>query len=289
MNKILIRILDKLNLLPKLNLKVKSKLNNKMFRIPLFGKIGYDNLFISEPWMIELLKLVLPVSNGKFVDVGVNVGQTLIKLRSVSAEMEYIGFEPNPMCVNYVNELIKVNLIGNTEIVPVGVAENNEIGVLNFYSDTDTDSSASIVSEFRPSKKVSHKKIIPLFNLESIKNKLNIGDISILKIDVEGAELEVINSFADEITDKEPIILIEILPTYSDKNMFRIERQEKIQELLLGKGYHIYNVQKENDILIGIKKIKKIEIHSDLNKCDYVLVPNSKKDTFEKNTNTLLN
>ena len=50
--------------------------------------------------MIDILKIVLPIENKKFIDVGVNIGQTLLKLKSVSSEIDYIGFEPNPICVN---------------------------------------------------------------------------------------------------------------------------------------------------------------------------------------------
>ena len=48
-----------------------------------------------------------------FIDVGVNVGQTLLKLKSISSEINYLGFEPNPNCVNYLK-----NLITNYEGIP---------------------------------------------------------------------------------------------------------------------------------------------------------------------------
>jgi hypothetical protein len=62
---------------------------------------------MSELWMIDLLKIVLPIGNKSFVDVGINVAQTLLKLKSVSPEINYIGFEPNPVYTNYGAKLIK--------------------------------------------------------------------------------------------------------------------------------------------------------------------------------------
>ncbi len=94
MTKLGLRILNKLSLLDKFNLQGTITLNNKNFVIPVLGKLGFSNMFMSEPWMIDVLKIVIPLSKGSFIDVGVNIGQTLLKLRSVSDEIEYTGFEP---------------------------------------------------------------------------------------------------------------------------------------------------------------------------------------------------
>ena len=281
MNTILIRALNKFRLLRYLNINGRIKLNNKKFEIPILQKVGFENLFMSEPWMIEILKIALPIENRCFVDVGVNVGQTLMKLRSVSSEIKYIGFEPNPMCVYYVSQLVKENDLKNTSIIPVGVSDNTEIGVLNFFYSSVTDSSASMIAEFRPEQKIERKEYIPLFDLNRIKNAIDFNAISVLKVDVEGAELEVLESFYSAIKEYLPLILIEILPAYNEDNIFRIERQNRIQNMLIKAEYSIFRVIKENDILLDLEEIPNIEIHSDLNRCEYVMVPNAKKRKFE--------
>lgn len=244
-------------------------------------KVGFGNLSMSEPWMVEILNIVLSLDNKIFVDVGVNVGQTLMKLRSVSSEIKYIGFEPNPMCVNYVSQLVKENDFNNISIIPVGISDKTEVGVLNFFYASRTDSSASMISEFRPEQKIERKEYIPLFDLRKIMDAIDLNAISVLKIDVEGAELEVLNSFYSLIKDQKPIILIEILPAYNKENIFRIKRQNKIQTMLNKAEYSIFRVIKENDILLDLEEISDIEIHSDLNRCEYVMVPNVKKNKFK--------
>ena len=243
---------------------------------------------MSEPWMIDVLKIVLPIEGKKFIDVGVNIGQTLLKLRSVSSEIDYVGFEPNPLCVKYVHELIKENDFNNTLIIPSGISVKNEIGVLNFFSRSDIDSAASVVSDFRPDHKIFKKEFVTLFNIDSLNNIINLDSISILKIDVEGAELEVLNSFKIEIEEKNPIILIEILPAYNKQNISRIERQNKIQNMLQNIGYLIFRVVKQDETLIGFQEISKIGIHSNLNDCEYVMVPKVKKEIFIKNYQQML-
>lgn len=44
----------------------------------------------------------------------------------------------------------------------------------------------------------------------------------------------------------------------------------------------MYRVIKENEILLSFEEISEIGIHADLNKCEYVMVPNIKKEKFTK-------
>jgi len=240
MNRIILKVLKKLGILKFFNLKGTLLINHKSFRIPIFGMIGYENLSITEPWMIDLFKIILPIDNTKFIDIGVNIGQTLLKLKSVSTEIGYIGFEPNPVCIYYTSRLIETNSFKNTVIVPVGISEKTKLGVLSFFDSSTTNSSASIIDNFRPGQKVFNMEYVPLMDLESIKDRIKMESMSILKIDVEGAELEVIKMFQNQIKNKKPIIIIEILPVYSIQSTKRIERQNSIIDLLSNLSYSMY-------------------------------------------------
>ncbi len=278
----LIRVLNKINLLKYLNLNGVLTLNKKNFKIPIIENMGYANLFMTEPWMIDLLKIILPIDDKTFVDVGVNTGQTMLKLRSVDADINYLGVEPNSNCVYYSNRLIEENNFKNTTILPVGISEENELGVLCFFHTSKTDSSASMITDFRANQKIERKEYIPLFNLESLKKEINHELISVLKIDVEGAELEVIKSFKQAIEKSKPIILIEILPVYDAGNGDRMERQNEIQNILFDLSYSIFRVKKTDDLLIDLDKIQDIGIHGDINGSEYIMVPDNKIDKFEK-------
>ena len=212
MNKFFLKALNKLNLLEKVNVEVPINLNNKKFLIPVLGKTGYSNVFITEPWMIGLLSGVLPLKPGTFVDVGVNIGQTLLKLKCVDEEVSYVGFEPNPFCVNYSSKLIELNGFKNSVLMPFGVSDKTEIGVLNFFYSGSTDSTASIIPEFRPDQKIERKLFIPLYESSEFSQFLGYDSVGFLKIDVEGAELEVLHSLTGTIKKSLPFILIEILP-----------------------------------------------------------------------------
>ncbi|HYF70798.1 MAG TPA: FkbM family methyltransferase [Ohtaekwangia sp.] len=281
MNKFSLKILKKLRVLPYLNLKGSIILNQTRFTIPIIQNTGYDNMFMSEPWMVALMKVILKNENKCFIDVGVNIGQTLLKLKSVSDKIKYIGFEPNPLCIFYVKNLIKENNFTDCHLIPVGLSDSTGIGVLNFFSDSTTDSSASIISDFRPNLKIVRKEYVSLFQVDQIKEQIGFNEFSILKIDVEGAELEVIKSFLSLIEQNKPIILIEILPAYDETNTDRIERQNEIVRIVTAIDYSIYRVIKQNDKFLHLKEIFNIELHSDMNLCEYVMIPSDKKDKIK--------
>jgi len=274
----LFKILNKLNLLGFLNLSVKKRFNSVNFNLPILAKMGLTNYYMSELWMIHLLKQLLPIVGGSFMDVGVNVGHTFIKLKSIDWERAYIGFEPNVHCNHYLEKLQAENNLKNVKIIPCGISEETSIGVINFYHQGATDTTASIVADFRPDQKVVKRSYVPIFNHEIVSNIIEGEKIGLLKIDVEGAELEVLLSFENLIARESPFILIEILPVYKLRNVNRIQKQEKIQEILRRREYDIFRIYKQEGKLISIELIDEIGVHSKLDWCDYLCVPSRRTE-----------
>ncbi|MDA7977264.1 MAG: hypothetical protein MPJ50_00680 [Pirellulales bacterium] len=147
------------------------------YKIPLTGGLGDENLQLSEPWMTETLRRALPQCSGVFVDVGVNLGQTLIKLKCLEPERNYLGFEPNPACVSYVNRLIAANDYRGARLIPAGLFDANTVLELELYGG-EVNSAASLVEGFRPAKTVpansdsdsvlrAHKQFVPVLKYAS--------------------------------------------------------------------------------------------------------------------------
>ncbi len=276
MNHFVPRAIRRLGLAGHVNQTAVIDVHGRTFRLPLIGLMGYSNLSLSEPWMTDMLSAIQQIFDQPqcvFVDVGVNIGQTLLKLRSVAPKMTYIGFEPNPTCVHYVNELIKTNRFSGVTLYPFGISKNAEVLELQLYSEGDLDSAASLVSDFRPDQKVVKRIHVPTFPVDSIQFD---GRVSLLKIDVEGGEWEVIQGMTERIEQDRPIISMEILPTYTNGNKNRIQRQQSIETTLQGLGYVCNRVLiGEKDAFMGILTLDQIEIHGDLRKSEYLWVPTS--------------
>lgn len=282
MSLIVAKILHRLSLLPWLNMVVTRPVAKGVIRIPLTGGVGYTNFWISESWMEALLEKVYAPENGLFIDVGANLGQTLIKLRMVHPEAEYLGFEPNHVCVGYLHRLIEVNNLSKFTIIPAGLSDKSGIGVLQFYSEGNTDSSASMIEGFRPDQKVIKREFIPLITWDELQGKLPEKKVAVIKIDVEGAELEVLESLQPCIQMFRPTVLMEVLPAYSADNLLRITRQDRIMQLFQSSGYVVYRVLKDGEKLNGLSLIDNFGIHGDMNLCEYVAVHQENKDALQE-------
>lgn len=273
--KLYLRFLRKIGILKHLNLKVKTTVNNSQIIIPVINEIGLSNyLYLSEPWMIGLIQKLFTHSiiEGCFVDVGMNIGQTLIKLKAIDPDIDYVGFEPNPNCVIYLDKLIQANNFRNTKIIPVAISDKTALTALTLNNFSEIDDSATIIKGFRQLSHGSRTLQIPAFTYSDIENNIP-NKIGLLKIDVEGAELEVLGGFIQRVKKDRSLILIEILPAYKKENQERINRQNKICKLLKTNGYLIYRLLKNNGDVYGLHKMNQFEIHSDLDLCDYLLIP----------------
>ena len=257
----------------KINYVKKVRINGAEIRIPSIHGICCNP---TEPWMIDLLANVLQKRSGAFLDVGVNVGQTLAKVKALDPDREYIGFEPNPTCVSYVQNLINANAFKNCTLIPVGLFSKDCVLSLDFYSDHPEDSSACMIDNFRPDNKIYSRAFVPVFQFNSLTSILTEKSVGIVKIDVEGAELEVVKSLLDLIRRDKPIILIELLPVYSNDNTFRKDRQDELEQIFADIDYAILRVEKTaSNTYAGLNRIDEIEIHSDLSRCDYVILPSA--------------
>jgi len=288
MNKTLIRILHKIGLIKHFNLMGSKTINQNTYKIPVLGKVGYHNLFDWEPWMSTLMQSMDLATDALFVDVGVNIGQSLLKIKSIYPEIRYQGFEPNPTCNNYLDLLINKNNLKNTTVLPVGIAAHNHAVELSLYNDLASDGAASIIKDIRPGNKVFGKKYVPVFNLKTIKESVDFDQLAILKIDVEGAEYEVLAEFENEIARNKPFILIEILPVYNAEMKDRLERQQKIESLISKLDYLMFKIEYQAGKLSAIRSIDQIGINSDINQCDYLFIHISKMNGIKQKLKTWL-
>jgi FkbM family methyltransferase len=255
-----------------LRLDHRVVLGNHTVLVPVIDGACCDN---SEPWMLSLLKKLLSIYHeGVFIDVGVNLGQTLVKVKSICPQMHYIGIEPSPFCVLYTRRLIEMNNYDQCDIIPAALFNEATILHLLSYSSSVSDSSASVVRDFRGLDSVSSSSCVATVTGEHLQSYLGNKLVSIVKIDVEGAELECLLSLERLIAEQRPVILTEILPAYNITNSPRVERQSLVEQFCNRNRYLICRVIKDcHDELCHLEQIQSFGIHSDLAKCDFVLVP----------------
>ena len=232
--------------------------NGNFLKLPVGKGMTFNLIALRPDWMTFLLKKLTKFQSEDecFFDVGANLGQTLINYRTVEVKKKYIGFEPDPYCVVYLKRLIELNKMTNTSIAPVGLSESERL--LKLYSSSPTDSGASLRSNLRPTRKL-YSSIVPTFKLDNVVQQLKPKPVSLLKIDVEGWELEVLKGMSDIFQSDRPTIICEII--FRDAEASIGEYQQRNREILniLDKyKYHIFQLIKTPDFkeIISIKEIE---------------------------------
>ncbi len=233
-------------------------------------------------WKTHLLSHLLPLGEGAFVDVGANVGQTLFDFLAISCSESCYLFEPNPSCVVELNSIISINELSKCEVIPVALSDRNGPATLYIAPLSPSDAGGTIVDNLRPDRKFD-EVIIPCFRLDDIYIDVGIENISMIKIDVEGAELKTITGMMACIEKFRPIILCEVLDADSRADLDRHSNDVRIlYEKIASQLYSIFSVVKKNDgnaveKFVQIGRFRKRYFSSETaEECDYIFCPNEK-------------
>lgn len=262
------------SLTEKINLSVNIELNNKKFIVPIIKNMGHLNRAIKNDWFYAMLRDFQFDADSVFIDVGVNVGQTLLKFKSCQ-NAQYIGFEPNPSCAFYVSQLIKCNRFNNVNIYPVGLSYDNHIA--RFFTKNDVDSAGTTLSELRPGYYDSNSvTYVPVFAFDNLKID-NLKNIGLIKIDVEGGELEVLQGMTTSVKKYMPPIVCEILDSHTEANIPEMQkRADKLITLIKSLNYDVYRIS-YNKNAINLEKIDVVTIkkwtESSWDQNDYLFLP----------------
>ena len=236
----------------------------------MLGGVGVDNTAWSEPWLFPILAHLLTVKEGVMIDVGVNLGQTLIKLLALDGNRRYVGFEPNPLCVHYANAVAVANAARQVTIVPCGLSDR--FGVVRLFSRGPMDSAASVIEGFRDSSEYSDSSLVCIARGDDVLSTIEPGPVAIIKVDVEGGELEVLAGLTRTIAQHRPFIVCEVLPVYDEASSIgaiRRARTDALLNQLATLDYDIYRMLHD----ARLTWLTTIPTHADLELSDYLFAP----------------
>lgn len=270
---LLTRILNRFDLLSQFNFRTTISIDNVQVTIPLHGSVGLPHIWMTESWMIALLKKLYQIQTGWFIDVGANIGQTLIKAKIIDPQLPYLGLEPNIVCASYVDRLIEANGYPATQILPVGLSDRPAVLPLHMTA-SPTDLFATLVGkDFREEGVYVNRTYVPVTKLDVLLDFMEIDDIFVVKIDVEGGELEVLTGALKTLKQFRPFILCEVLPVHnvhSERGRLRFERQLKVEKILRDLDYVIGRLDHDDG---SVNFLPHIEVHAEMKLCDYVFCP----------------
>lgn len=154
-----------------------------------------------ENFNLEFLKNYLHGSI-TVVDVGSNVGYFTISIAEyLDKTSKILSIEPSDLNIARMKKILRNRMIvQKIEIVKAGASDSNSVGYLKIDPKNPSNNQISNTKEGCIE--------IKLLTLDSICSE--IGNIGLVKIDVQGSELKVLEGAATLIAEQLPILLIEI-------------------------------------------------------------------------------
>lgn len=283
----LIRVLNKLRRelykpLSKICAIKHARVNYKglNLKIPIISGFGSGYLVVGDKWMSDCLSVFLQNKAGMVIDIGVNIGLYLVNLRAIDEGREYLGFEPNSFCNFYTQELMRSNGFNNARVMPFALSDNRSIRAFFITRMGAKTGSLHDCAGLKSRGKYS----FDVFTMpgDDFVQLINPKEICVFKIDVEGAELEVLRGLKSALQKYKPYIFCEILylpasthPTYEEKYMRLVELTSFLKEI----NYVILAVDKNDPSIID--EIDSLDQFNDSQRRDYILVHNSESDKLK--------
>jgi len=242
--------------------------------VPVIDGVGMMGvpLWAQEPWLNGPLQTLLDTNTGAFVDVGVNLGQTLLKVKTLHPARRYFGFEPNPLCVAYAKRLVAANAFSDCVVAPFGLSDAARALPLFSRADDPTDSSSTVVSGLYSTQESWTTSPVSVIRGDDALCALNVGRVGVVKIDVEGAELEVLQGLRGTLESHRPAVICELLPSYAaggKRWAFRQPRTEAVVALMRELGYQLFRLLPSG----GATALERIDAHGDPALTNYAFVP----------------
>jgi len=159
-----------------------------------------------------------------FVDVGANVGY--FSLLAAAHCTQVVSFEPNPFCVSQLRSNIELNRFQNIDVRPIGLSDCRGTGTLH-VSGGGTNVGAGTLNRVTGTA-------IPI-QLETLDDQLQQTSPSLIKIDVEGAELQVLRGAARILHHDAPDVICEV----SEYSLRRLgSSKDELYEFMTSNGYN---------------------------------------------------
>ena len=176
-----------------------------------FPKGGYS-VWESSIYDGNDIKPYFKLKDGTFIDVGANIGKYTLILGNRLKDMgKVISIEPEKRNFSVLKKNVKINKLNN--IILENVALSNKNGVIKLYLSKGA-------GRHSIKKVTGNKTFVQGIKLDDLIKKYKITDVNLIKIDVETAEVEVLEGAMKTIKKNSPKMIIEIL---SNENLKKIK------------------------------------------------------------------
>jgi FkbM family methyltransferase len=151
-------------------------------------------------------------TSGTFMDVGAHIGYYSLKAATmVGPNGHVISIEPNPQTVPKLRGNIEASDARAVSVWPVACADSES--TLQFYAAPESNTGESSLSKENASQEgaATMAYSVRARPLDAIVKEAKLDRVDVIKIDVEGAEFEVLKGAAKTLDDFRPVLIVELV------------------------------------------------------------------------------
>jgi FkbM family methyltransferase len=176
-----------------------------------FCRINRDDFLFMTNHENEIMEYFVPNDGDTVVDVGAHIGlYTLIAANRVGSSGKVIAIEPDPENFKILKKNVLLNQLSNVEALECAVYSTKE--KLKLFLPELEEGRTIFNTVMQDRARTSNNFLeVEANSLDNILQSINIAEVNWIKIDVEGAELEVLKGAANTLAlNKNLTLVIEI-------------------------------------------------------------------------------
>jgi len=175
--------------------------------------------------------------NSCVLDVGANIGVTSVLFAGAATSGQIHSFEPSPTAFPLLQATIRANHL--TNVTPHQLACGAQKGQLTFFDNPDSASASHLAVADRALGRSN--TTVDVTTLDDFVQEHAIERLDLVKIDVEGLELDVLTGASDVLSQLKPGVFLEFnsftLIAYGNQN------PRFVLETLLERFPHVYRFE----------------------------------------------
>ena len=210
----------------KENIIIFKGFDGSLFKLNLSEHIDYK-IYINgyfDLTVVNFIKKYLGISSTVFIDVGANIGS--VSIPTANLGVKTISVEPVKHIFSKLLENVSLNPGYIKTIHKALVGSGFKEQTVTLFSPVGNSGATSYKPDWNPSKGPNYSEIVDVLTLDQLVNSLHFNThdfLMLIKIDVEGMEVEVLSGSREVIRIFRPLFIME----------WRIDRYEPADKFLL--------------------------------------------------------
>lgn len=173
------------------------------------GSLSFAGACEQGIWEKEIIQLISSVVRAQttYFDIGANIGLTSLPILSSCPDCRVVSFEASPNVLSFLQRTEATSGYGDRWQI-IAKALGNEIGSTQFFM---ASSELSLFDGLRDTGRAgpTRETTVAITTLDAEWEDLNYPGVSVIKIDVEGGELQILQGATRCIERERPFIVLE--------------------------------------------------------------------------------